>query len=96
VQSHLETFLALCHEDWEEERIAPHAERELRRYNVRLPLLNGSDDRRVAPTLLDLLISARHSLPFERFLNLGKERINNKLYKVTCSTPFRSRSCVLS
>jgi hypothetical protein len=26
----------------------------------------------------------------------AKERINNKLYKVTCSTPFRSRSCVLS
>jgi hypothetical protein len=32
VQSHLETFLALCHDDWEDERIAPHAERELRRY----------------------------------------------------------------
>jgi hypothetical protein len=32
VHSHLETFLALCHDDWEDERIAPHAERELRRY----------------------------------------------------------------
>ena len=32
VQNHLETFLALCHDDWEDERIAPHAERELRRY----------------------------------------------------------------
>jgi len=32
VQNHLETFLALCGEDWEEERVSPHAERELRRY----------------------------------------------------------------
>jgi len=30
VQNHLETFLALCHYDWEDERIAPHAERERR------------------------------------------------------------------
>ena len=32
VQNHLETFLALCHDDWTDERIAPHAERELRGY----------------------------------------------------------------
>jgi hypothetical protein len=32
VQNHLETFLALCRNDWEDERISPHAERELRRY----------------------------------------------------------------
>ena len=32
VQNHLETYLALCHDDWEEERVSPHAERELRRY----------------------------------------------------------------
>jgi len=32
VQNHLQTFLALCHDDWEDERISPHAERELRRY----------------------------------------------------------------
>jgi len=32
VQSHLETFLALCGDDWQEERISPHAERELRAY----------------------------------------------------------------
>jgi hypothetical protein len=32
VQNHLETFLALCHDDWEDERISPHAERELRAY----------------------------------------------------------------
>jgi len=32
VQNHLETFLALCRDDWEEERISPHAERELRAY----------------------------------------------------------------
>ena len=32
VQNHLETFLALCHDDWEEERVSPHAERELRRF----------------------------------------------------------------
>jgi hypothetical protein len=32
LQHHLETFLALCHDQWEEERVAPHAERELRRY----------------------------------------------------------------
>ena len=32
VQNHLETFLALCRDDWEEERVSPHAERELRRY----------------------------------------------------------------
>jgi len=27
-----ETFLALCHDDWEQERVSPHAERELRRF----------------------------------------------------------------
>jgi hypothetical protein len=32
VQYHLETFLALCCDDWEEERVLPHAERELRRF----------------------------------------------------------------
>lgn len=32
VQNHLETFLALCRDDWEEERVSPHAERELRRF----------------------------------------------------------------
>jgi len=32
VQNHLETFLALCRDDWEEERVSTHAERELRRY----------------------------------------------------------------
>lgn len=32
VQNHLGTFLALCHDDWADERISPHAERELRRY----------------------------------------------------------------
>jgi len=32
VQHHLETFLALCHHDREDERIAPSAERELRAY----------------------------------------------------------------
>ena len=32
VQNHLETFLALCRDDWEDERVSPHAERELRRY----------------------------------------------------------------
>ncbi|QEP44778.1 IS91 family transposase [Ectothiorhodospiraceae bacterium BW-2] len=32
VQNHLETFLALCHDDWEQERVSPHAERELRRF----------------------------------------------------------------
>jgi len=32
VQNHLETFLALCRDDWQEQRVAPHAERELRRY----------------------------------------------------------------
>ena len=32
VQNHLETFLALCRDDWEEERVSPHAEHELRRY----------------------------------------------------------------
>jgi hypothetical protein len=32
VQDHLETFLALCRDDWEDERVSPHAERELRRY----------------------------------------------------------------
>jgi len=32
VQNHLETFLALCRNDWEDERILPHAERELRAY----------------------------------------------------------------
>jgi hypothetical protein len=32
VQNHLETFLALCHDDWEDERISPNAERELRAY----------------------------------------------------------------
>jgi hypothetical protein len=32
VQNHLETFLALCHDDWEDERIPAHAERELRAY----------------------------------------------------------------
>jgi len=32
VQNHLETFLALCRDDWEDARIAPHAERELRRF----------------------------------------------------------------
>ena len=32
VQNHLETFLALCPDDWEEESVSPHAERELRRF----------------------------------------------------------------
>jgi hypothetical protein len=32
VQNHLETFLALCRDDWEEESISPHAERELCRF----------------------------------------------------------------
>jgi hypothetical protein len=32
VQNHLQTFLGLCHDDWEDERISPHAERELRQY----------------------------------------------------------------
>jgi hypothetical protein len=32
VQNHLETFIVLSHSDWEEERLPPHAERELRRY----------------------------------------------------------------
>ena len=32
VQNHLETFLALCHDDGEEERVTPHAEWELRRF----------------------------------------------------------------
>jgi hypothetical protein len=32
VQNHLETFLALCHDDWQEASASPHAERELRRY----------------------------------------------------------------
>jgi hypothetical protein len=32
VQNHLETFLALCRDDWEDERVSPHAERELRRF----------------------------------------------------------------
>jgi hypothetical protein len=32
VQDHLETFLALCQDDWEDERISPHGERELRAY----------------------------------------------------------------
>jgi len=32
VQNHLETFLALCRDDWEDVRIARHAERELRAY----------------------------------------------------------------
>jgi hypothetical protein len=32
VQNHLETFLALCHDDWEETCVTPHAERELRRF----------------------------------------------------------------
>ncbi len=32
VQNHLETFLALCSDDWEQERVSPHAERELRRF----------------------------------------------------------------
>ena len=32
VQNHLETFLALCRDDWEDKRIAPHAERERRRF----------------------------------------------------------------
>jgi hypothetical protein len=32
VQNHLETFLALCQDDWEDERIGSHAERELRAY----------------------------------------------------------------
>jgi hypothetical protein len=32
VQNHLETFLALCRDDWADEGIAPHAERELRAY----------------------------------------------------------------
>ena len=32
VQNHLQTFLALCHDDWKDERISPHAERELCAY----------------------------------------------------------------
>jgi len=32
VQDHLQTFLALCHDDWKDERISPHAERELCAY----------------------------------------------------------------
>jgi hypothetical protein len=32
VQNHLETFIALSHSNWAEERLPPHAERELRRY----------------------------------------------------------------
>ncbi len=32
MQNHLETFLALCRDDWEEESVSPHAERELRRF----------------------------------------------------------------
>lgn len=28
----VETYLALCRDDWEEGRVSPHAERELRRY----------------------------------------------------------------
>jgi hypothetical protein len=32
VQNHLETFLALCRDDWEEEHVTQHAEREPRRY----------------------------------------------------------------
>jgi hypothetical protein len=32
VQNHLQTFLGLCHDDWEDERISLHAERELRQY----------------------------------------------------------------
>ncbi len=31
MQKHIETFLALCRDDWEDERISPPAERELRR-----------------------------------------------------------------
>jgi len=41
VQNHLKTFLALCHDDWEDERIAPHAERELRAYLQCGILANG-------------------------------------------------------
>ena len=32
VQNHLETFLALCRDDGEEQSVSPHAERERRRY----------------------------------------------------------------
>jgi hypothetical protein len=32
MQNHLETFIALCHNEWEEESIPPYAERALRRY----------------------------------------------------------------
>ncbi|MBL3601737.1 MAG: transposase zinc-binding domain-containing protein [gamma proteobacterium endosymbiont of Lamellibrachia anaximandri] len=32
MQNHLETFIALCHDDWEDESISPYAERALRRY----------------------------------------------------------------
>jgi hypothetical protein len=32
VQNHLETFLALCYNDWDDERISSYAERELRAY----------------------------------------------------------------
>ncbi|MBU1655145.1 MAG: transposase zinc-binding domain-containing protein [Gammaproteobacteria bacterium] len=32
VQNHLETFLALCRDDWADETLPPHAEREFRRY----------------------------------------------------------------
>jgi len=31
VQNHLETFLSLCRDDWQQEPVTPHAERELRR-----------------------------------------------------------------
>jgi hypothetical protein len=32
MQNHLETYIALCHDDWEDESIPPYAERALRRY----------------------------------------------------------------
>jgi hypothetical protein len=32
VQNHRETLLALCHDDWEQARVSPHAERERRRF----------------------------------------------------------------
>jgi len=32
VRHHIETFLTLGQDDWDEERIASHAERELRAY----------------------------------------------------------------
>jgi hypothetical protein len=61
VQNHLQTFLALCQENWEEKHISPHAERALRAY----PSCNS---RRMTETAAHLVERVLPPLPVRQWV----------------------------